>query len=522
MEGLGSFFRKARRSAPENYNCYTLFKAGFSSDLHKVFVEDVDGRPYTFDDLDDISGRLARRLHDAGVRAGDRVVVQADKSAYLIFLYVACLRYGAIFTPINPGLKPIEIEHVLRDAAPALVVCRPQDEPIIRERAPSGGSISIRTLGSHAAGTLREGLESVLPLTDVFYSDGSDGACIFYTSGTTGKPKGAVLTHRNFYANIQAVSKVWRMTSDDRILHALPMFHVLGLHVMVNLALYSASQLMLVAQPRTDALIRSIPLVTVVFGTPSMYAQLLEDARLTSSIAGRVRLFIAGAAALDAQMFEQFLERTEKPIVQRYGMSETLIIASNPIGGERAGASGVPLAGTDVRIIGENGSEVAVGDIGSIEVRSPSVFTGYWNDVEKTENSFTPDGFFKTGDLGSVDHDGYISIAGRIQDVVISYGANIYPKEVENTAASIDGVAESAAFGVPHSIAGELLVLAVVRKPGVPKLDERTIRNILSNNLADYKVPRRILLVDDLPRTAMGKVQKSVLRQRYSNVFADL
>ena len=486
----------------------------------KSAIETASGTCYRFGDVDGISARLANALAGLGVKPGDRVAVQADKSPEALFLYLGCLRAGAAYLPLNTAYTEAELQYFLTDAEPALFVCRPRDEAAGAALCASAGVPNCHTLGAAGEGSLMP-LAAVQPdAFDDVPRGPDDLAAILYTSGTTGRSKGAMLTHANLSSNAHALIETWRFSAADVLLHALPVFHTHGLFVASNIALMSGASMLFLPKFDADEVFRLLPRATVMMGVPTFYVRLLADPRLTHEAAQGMRLFISGSAPLLAETFRQFRERTGQVILERYGMTETSMNTSNPYEGERlAGTVGFPLPGVEVRVVEpETGAVLEAGGIGMIEVRGPNVFKGYWRMPEKTKTEFREDGFFITGDLGLIDARGYVHIVGRGKDLVISGGYNVYPKEVESEIDAIEGVAESAVIGVPHPDFGEGVVAAVVKTEA--GLTEADIMELLKKRLANYKLPKRIVFVQDLPRNTMGKVQKNLLRDTYRNLFS--
>lgn len=490
-------------------------------DLEKIALETPGGKYYRFRDFDEASARLANALAACGVKPGDRVAVQAGKSPEALFLYLACLRAGAAYLPLNTAYTQAELEYFLKDAEPALFVCRPQDETAGSALCASTGVPKCHTLGVEADGSLMTlAAAQANVFTDAPRASG-DLAAILYTSGTTGRSKGAMLTHGNLSSNAHALMEAWRFTSDDVLLHALPIFHTHGLFVASNVALMSGASMLFLAKFDADEVFRLLPQATVMMGVPTFYVRMAADPRLTREAARHMRLFISGSAPLLPDTFRQFFERTGHAILERYGLTETGMNTSNPYEGERvAGTVGLPLPGVELRVANpETGAILGPEEIGMIEVRGPNVFKGYWRMPEKTKAEFRDDGFFITGDLGKVDAKGYVHIVGRGKDLVISGGYNVYPKEVESEIDAIEGVAESAVIGVPHPDFGEGVVAVAVKSKD--ELTEADILEPLKKRLANYKLPKRVMFVESLPRNTMGKVQKNLLRESYRDLFSD-
>jgi len=487
----------------------------------RAFVEDQTHRRMTYAELQSRSASWAAALRDRGVQAGDRVAVQVDKSLEAIVLYVACLRIGAVYVPINTASTANEIDYTLRDAEPRLAVVRPADSPALARVAEAAGVTDLQTLGAGGDGSLVELAQRFAVQIEArpLLPPGTLAA-IVYTSGTTGRPKGALLSRGNLGSNAATLAALWRFSPDDVLLHALPLFHVHGLFVGVNVALASGSSLLLHSGFEALRVLESLPRATVFMGVPTFYTRLLQLSGLDRASTAHMRLFVSGSAPLLPDTHQEFERRTGHIILERYGMTETLMNTSNPYTGLRLpGSVGPALPGVDLRIA-TNGAAQPEGEcaVGEIEVRGPNVCAGYWRDPEKTKSAFTADGWFKTGDLGRIDREGYVTIVGRAKDLVITGGYNVYPKEVETELDALQGVAESAVFGVPHPDFGEGVTAVVVARSGA-QLAEAEILGAIGARLARYKLPKRVLIVDELPRNQMGKVQKSLLRTRYAALF---
>jgi malonyl-CoA/methylmalonyl-CoA synthetase len=475
---------------------------------------------YTYADLREQSGRIASALRGLGVVAGDRVAVRVEKSAEAVLLYVACLRLGAVFVPVNTAYSAAEVEYFLTDSKPRVAVVEPADLAVLQ---PLGLVEHIVTLGAGGSGTLVELAQQADPRFEPPPGLGPDSlAAIVYTSGTTGRSKGAMLTRENLASNASVLADSWRFSAEDVLLHVLPLFHVHGLFAAINTVLASGSSMVLLSSKfDATAAVKYLADVTVFMGVPTHYTRLLQEEGLDRETTARVRLFVSGSAPLLAETHQEFLRRTGHQILERYGMTETLMNTSNPYDGARVpGSVGPPLPGVEVRVINtETGAiETTPDAIGTLEIKGPNVFAGYWQDEEKTRKEFTADGWFKTGDLGKVDAKGYVHIVGRVKDLVISGGYNVYPKEVESELDAVPGVAESAVFGVPHPDFGEGVTAAVVLQLGA-RLSEADILNSVRSRVARYKLPKRILVVDQLPRNTMGKVQKNVLRATNDSLY---
>ena len=502
----------------EDANLYTLLRGRFPADSEATCLELADGTCVSYGEIDARSGRLAGLLENLGVVPGDRVLVQVGKSPEAVVLYLACLRAGAIFLPLNTAYTAREVEYFLGDAEPRLVVCDPRAEA---ELAPLAQQVNamLLTLDTVGGGTLM-GLDQEAPASDlVVPRAGDDLAAILYTSGTTGRSKGAMLSHANLASNALVLHEYWGWRQGDVLIHALPIFHVHGLFVALHTALLNGSPMLWLEKFDADAIIARLPRATVLMGVPTFYVRLLEDPRLDRDLVGNMRLFVAGAAPLLEETFNAFEERTGHRILERYGMTEAGMITSNPYDGDRlAGTVGYFLPGVSGRVADEQGNEVARGEPGVLEIRGPNVFRGYWRMPEKTAEEFRADGHFITGDVATMADDGRISIVGRAKDLVISGGYNVYPKEIELLIDAIPGVRESAVIGVPHPDFGEA-VTAVVVRDGSTELDEARVQSALAGELAKFKQPKRVYFVEELPRNTMGKVQKNQLREVYAATY---
>jgi malonyl-CoA/methylmalonyl-CoA synthetase len=488
----------------------------------RLFLKTTAGREISYASLRTESGRFAAALMSRGVAPGDRVAVQVDKSAEAVLLYIACLRVGAVFVPINVANTANEVEYFLRDSRPRVAVIRPADRALLEPAATHAGVSYVETLGADGEGSLLELARHAQENPKLPARGGENSlAAIVYTSGTTGRSKGAMLTRANLAGNAAILAEEWRFTAQDILLHALPLFHIHGLFVAINTVLASGSSMLLLSKFDAGPASQLLRQVTVFMGVPTHYTRLLQLPGLNREITAGVRLFVSGSAPLLAETHQEFLRRTGHTILERYGMTETLMNTSNPYDGVRKpGSVGPPLPGTAIRVAdAASGVVEAEPDaIGVLEVKGPNVFAGYWQDPEKTRGEFTADGWFKTGDLGRIDGDGYVHIVGRAKDLVISGGYNVYPKEVEAELDALTGVLESAVFGVPHPDFGEGVTAVVVPETAC-MLSEADIINSIQVRLARYKVPKRIIFIDELPRNAMGKVQKNVLRTAYASLY---
>jgi malonyl-CoA/methylmalonyl-CoA synthetase len=503
-------------------DCSSWIEHGARSHPQRLFLTTPEGERFNYAELRDESGRIAAALRGLGVEAGDRVAVRVEKSAQAVLLYIACLRLGAAFVPINVACSPNEVEYFLGDSQPRVAVVDPADLAMLEPFSQCAGVEHLVTLGADGRGSLTALALRAEALPEPPQSMSPEAlAAIIYTSGTTGRCKGAMLTRGNLASNAAMLASSWRFTGNDVLLHVLPLFHVHGLFAAINTVLASGSGMVLMSRFDATAALQHLPDVTVFMGVPTHYTRLLQEAGLNRETTARMRLFVSGSAPLLAETHQEFSRRTGHQILERYGMTETLMNTSNPYEGARVpGSVGPPLPGVAVRVInGETGAVEATPDaIGALEIKGPNVFAGYWRDEEKTRSEFTPDGWFKTGDLGRIDRNGYVHIVGRVKDLVISGGYNIYPKEVESELDAIPGVAESAVFGVPHPDLGEGVTAAVVLEAGA-NLSEADILGSVRSRMARYKIPKRILLVDELPRNTMGKVQKNVLRATNASLY---
>jgi malonyl-CoA/methylmalonyl-CoA synthetase len=468
--------------------------------------------------LADLAGRIAAVLRAAGVSPGDRVAAQVEKSAPAVALYLACLKAGAIYLPLNTAYTPHEMSAFLGDAEPAAFVGQPQAMAALAPHLPV--ECARFTLDAAGGGSLSDAAEAQFPLVESVPCGREDLAAILYTSGTTGRAKGAMITHGNLIHAAEALNGLWGITGDDVLLHALPVFHAHGLFIAINCALSAGAPMWFLPKFAVDPVIELLPRSTLFMGVPTLYTRLLGDPRLTRDLCSRMRLFTSGSAPLSGATFDAFRDRTGHAILERYGTTETAIIASNPLVGARIqGTVGFAVPGVDVRIFGELGQEMPRGDVGEVVLRGPNVFAGYWRMPEQSQDAFTPDGFFRTGDLARMDEDGRITIVGRAKDLIISGGYNVYPREVEAALARLDGVEDCAVIGVPHPDFGEGVIAIVERTPGRPAPDPAVLLSGLSAELARYKLPKHVIVQDALPRNAMGKVQKTELRRIHAGIF---
>ena len=509
----------------QNQNLYAHFQSVFSKAWDKTALTQTDGRVLSYADLEKGSAQLANSLMALGLMPGDRVSVQVEKSAEALMLYLASLRAGLVFHPLNTGYKANELEYFLGNAEPTVVVANQDSLSVFAPLCESLNIAHLFTLEADGTGTLMDLSASAADSHEVVTSGPDDMASLLYSSGTTGVPKGIMLSHRNLLSNAQSLVSMWGFTDDDVLLHALPIFHVHGLFVALGCVFLSGASMHWLQGFDASQVIQALPGCTAMMGVPTYYTRLLADDRFTADLVKGMRLFVSGSAPLLEETFHEFEQRTGHRILERYGMSETNMNTSNPLDGERKpGTVGLPLPGVSVRIVDDENNVLPEGEIGNLQVRGDNVFKGYWKMPEKTAEDFTDDGFFNTGDKGRIDADGYVAIVGRAKDMVITGGLNVYPKEVELVIDDLAGVKESAVFGVPHRDFGEAVVAVVVRDEasGIGKLDEQGMIRSIKDVLSGFKVPKRLFVIDQLPRNTMGKVQKNILRQQYSTLFTEV
>ncbi|WP_027135019.1 malonate--CoA ligase [Geminicoccus roseus] len=495
------------------------FRAAMAG-TERVLLQTADGPALTWGGMLEVSGRIANLLVAEGIQPGDRVAAQVEKSIEGLLLYLACVRAGAVFLPLNPAYTDVELDYFIKDSEPRLVVVDPSRVAGVVGIA-YGVEATLLTLGADGQGSLMAGAAEQDPAFEDVACGPDDLAAILYTSGTTGRSKGAMLSHENLASNARVLVDVWRFTDQDVLIHALPIFHTHGLFVATNTVLSAGASMIFLPRFEPKLVLAMMERASVLMGVPTFYVRLLNEAGLIQETVRHMRLFVSGSAPLLAETHRAFQERTGHAILERYGMTETNMNTSNPYDGPRlAGTVGLPLPGTELRVVDpESGQELPAGSIGMIEVRGPNVFQGYWRMPEKTQAEFRDDGFFVTGDLGLFDEQGYVQIVGRGKDLVITGGYNVYPKEVEEELDRLDGVVESAVIGVPHPDMGEGVVAVLAVRPD-HRLNEPEVQAALAARLARYKLPRRVLFVDELPRNAMSKVQKNILRERYAATFA--
>ena len=495
-------------------NLYQAFSELRPGNDQKELLTTTSGERWTYADLDRASGRLASCLQQLGLNTGDRVTVQVEKSPQALALYLACLRAGLAYHPLNTAYTAAELDYFIGNAEPGLVVCDNAAESTIRSLPSVGGARQVLTLNADGNGSL---MEAAADRDEAFVTverAPDDMAALLYSSGTTGRPKGIMLSHGNLLSNARTLVHAWGFSERDRLLHALPIFHVHGLFVAIHCVLLSGCSMRWLARFTTGDVLSTLPDCTVMMGVPTYYTRLLAEQGFTRELCAGMRLFISGSAPLLPETFYAFEQRTGHRILERYGMSETGMNSSNPLEGERRpGTVGPPLPGVELRVVDDAGNKLPADAPGNLQVRGPNVFSGYWRMPEKTSADFTDDGFFDTGDKASIAADGYVTIVGRAKDMIISGGLNVYPKEVELFLDALEGVKESAVVGRPDPDFGEAVVAYIV-SDGSRELSESAVIDACRNGLANFKVPKLVLFVDDLPRNTMGKVQKNVLREQ--------
>ena len=502
-----------------NANLFSRLFDGLS-DPKRLAIETHDGARISYGYLIARAGQMANVLVARGVKPGDRVAVQVEKSVANIVLYLGTVRAGAVYLPLNTAYTLNELDYFIGDAEPSLVVCDPSKAEGL---APIAAKVKakVETLGPDGTGTLTEAADKASSEFATVARESDDLAAILYTSGTTSRSKGAMLTHDNLASNSLSLVDYWRFTDKDVLIHALPIYHTHGLFVATNVTLFARASMIFLPKLDPDLIIKLMARATVLMGVPTFYTRLLQNPALSHETTKHMRLFISGSAPLLADTHREWSARTGHAVLERYGMTETNMNTSNPYDGERVpGAVGFPLPGVSVRVTDpETGKELPREEIGMIEVKGPNVFKGYWRMPEKTKAEFRPDGFFITGDLGKIDARGYVHILGRGKDLVISGGFNVYPKEIESEIDAMPGVVESAVIGVPHADFGEGVTAVLVCNKGAD-VTEAAVLKALDGRLAKFKMPKRVFVVDELPRNTMGKVQKNVLRDTYKDIYA--
>ena len=511
----------------KNQNLFTALRAAFPADVSAIAIETDEGLQYSWRDLDRATAMMANLLKSLALPEGSRVAVQVEKSVEALMLYLATLRAGYVFLPLNTAYQSAEIEYFLGNAEPAVVVCSGANFGWVSKIAFKAGTQHVFTLNEDRTGSLLERAAHQSDQHQAIPRQADDLAAILYTSGTTGRSKGAMLTHGNMLSNALTLKDYWGWKKGDVLIHALPIFHVHGLFVAIHGALINGSKMIWMAKFDPKRAISYMNQATVFMGVPTLYVRMLSELSLNKAAVKNMRLFIAGSAPLLIETFTEWQERTGHTILERYGMSETAMLTSNPYGPDtryakqserRGGTVGFPLPGVLLRVMADDGQNLPVGEIGGIQVKGPNVFKGYWRMPEKTAEEFTADGFFKTGDVGQVDERGYVTIVGRSKDLIISGGYNVYPAEIEGYINEMKGVAESAVVGVPHPDFGEVGVAVVIAKPNAIIQPEVVLAE-LKAKLANFKIPKRCFVVAELPRNTMGKVQKNLLRDQHKSLF---
>ncbi len=506
-------------------NLFAALRAAFPGDLDAVAIEAADAPEpllYSWRDLDRATAMIANLIDSLDLPPHSRVAVHTDKSVEALMLYLAVLRAGHVHLPLNNAYQAAELSYFIGNAEPAMVVCASRNFGWISKIAFQAGTRHVFTLDDDRSGTLLDRAAQHGDSHETAVRDADDLAAILYTSGTTGRSKGAMLSHGNLLSNARVLKDCWGWVSGDVLLHALPIFHVHGLFVASHGALLNGSKMIWFSRFDPRAVVARLPDTTVFMGVPTLYVRMLAEPSLTPEACGLMRLFVSGSAPLLIETFTQWQQRTGHTILERYGMSETLMLTSNPYRPEsarRGGTVGLPLPGVGLRIHDDKGRPLPAGEVGGIEVKGPNVFKGYWRMPEKTADDFTTDLWFKTGDVGRLSDDGYLTIVGRSKDLIISGGYNVYPAEVEGTLNALPGVAESAVVGVPHPDFGEAVVAVVIGRPGAA-LDTAALIARLKAQIANFKVPKQVFVATDLPRNAMGKVQKNLLRDQYRALFS--
>ena len=510
-----------------NHNLYAALRAQFPNNLDTIAVETDDGLNYSWRDLERASAMLANLLEGLNIPQGARVAVQVEKSVEAMMLYLATLRAGYVFLPLNTAYQSAEIQYFIENAEPAVVVCSGANFGWVSKIAFKAGTQYVFTLNDNRTGSLLDRAVHCSDKHAVVENAADDMAAILYTSGTTGRSKGAMLSHGNLLSNAQTLKTYWGWRTGDVLIHALPIFHVHGLFVAIHGALLNGSKMIWMSKFDPKFVIHKMPEATVFMGVPTLYVRMLAEPSLTKQQSSQMRLFVAGSAPLLIETFKEWQDRTGHTILERYGMSETVMLTSNPYAADarytgqserRGGTVGFPLPSVQLRVHSDDGVELPTGEIGGIQVKGPNIFSGYWRMPEKTKEEFTTDGFFKTGDVGKIDERGYVVIVGRSKDLIISGGYNVYPAEIEGYINDMPGVAESALVGVPHPDFGEVGVAVVIAKSGAAVSGDAVIA-ALKSQLANFKIPKKCFVVDALPRNTMGKVQKNLLRDQYKLLF---
>ena len=511
-------------NAVKNHNLFAALRAAFPADLNATAVETDSGLLYSWHDLERSTAMLANLLQSLNLPEGARIAVQVEKSVEAMLLYLATLRAGYVFLPLNTAYQSAEVEYFIGNAEPSVVVCSSRNFGWVSKIAFKAGTQNVFTLDDDRSGSLLVRAAHCSDQHETVARQADDLAAIVYTSGTTGRSKGAMISHGNLLSNAQVLKDYWGWRTPEQggdvLIHALPIFHVHGLFVAIHGALLNGSKMIWLGKFDARKVLEKLPEATVFMGVPTLYTRLLAEPGLTQAACSHLRLFISGSAPLLIEVFNEWKRRTGHTILERYGMSETTMLTSNPYQGaeRRGGTVGFALPGVALRVQGDDGQPMATGEIGGLQVKGPNVFKGYWRMPEKTAEEFTADGYFKTGDVGRVDADGYITIVGRSKDLIISGGYNVYPAEIEGYVNELPGVLESAVVGVPHADFGEVGVVVVIAKAGAA-LDPDKIIAALKAKLANFKIPKQCFIATELPRNTMGKVQKNLLREQYKTLF---
>lgn len=496
-------------------NLYTSYREGFKNNLEGHFLYDDKGTNITYRELDSETAKLANGLKGLGLSEGDRVTVQVDKCVEMVYIYLACIRSNIIFHPLNPAYKETELSYFLDDAKPRLFISNEETVESVKYLNLEHNIDHLFTLNNDGTGDFFTIYSDESDFLTVDCSE-DDIAALLYSSGTTGKPKGIMLSHGNISSNAKSLVKTWDFQESDCLLHALPIYHVHGLFVALGCVLMTGSKLKWLESFDVDAVLKSIPNCTVMMGVPTYYTRLLKSDALDSELTKQMRLFISGSAPLLQETFNEFKQRTKHLILERYGMTETNMNTSNPLKGDRKpGTVGLPLDDVQVVVVDEKNNALPQGEIGNLQVKGPNVFKGYWQMPEKTTEDFTEEGFFNTGDKGLIDEDGYVCIIGRSKDMIISGGLNVHPKEIEVLIDKVEGVLESAVVGLSDADLGERVVAIIVPKEG-SEIDAIEVISLIKEKLAGFKVPKEVKFIDQLPRNAMGKVQKNILRETFT------
>jgi malonyl-CoA/methylmalonyl-CoA synthetase len=506
----------------KNNNLFAALRAAFPQDLNAVAVETDQGLLYSWQDLERSTAMMANLLKSLDLPVGARIAMQVEKSVEAMVLYLATLRAGYVFLPLNTAYQSAEIAYFIENAEPSVVVCSSKNFGWVSKIAFKAGTQNVFTLDDDRTGSLLDRAAHCSDQHEVVQQNADDLAAILYTSGTTGRSKGAMLTHGNLLSNALTLKDYWGWQPGDVLIHALPIFHVHGLFVALHGALINGSKMIWLSKFDPKLVLKKLPEATVFMGVPTLYVRLLAEPGLNQEACRHMRLFVAGSAPLLIETFTEWQQRTGHTILERYGMSETIMLTSNPYraedGERRGGTVGFPLPGVSVRVCGDDGKPVSTGEIGAIQVKGPNVFKGYWRMPDKTKEEFTADGWFKTGDVGKIDERRYITIVGRSKDLIISGGYNVYPAEIEAVINEMPGVAESALVGVPHPDFGEVGVAVVIAKSGATLQGDAVVAS-LKAQLANFKIPKKCFVVAELPRNTMGKVQKNLLREQYKSLF---